>query len=119
MKLVQKRSKKAGLSPGTLIHIGEQKDTPVKVSLLAYAGDRCEEQMVTNPDELRLPDDAVTWIDIGGVHEVNILETIGKRFNLHPLLLEDIANTLRIDRVVKDGRVYDDVARPEAPAPAP
>ena len=33
--------------------------------------------------------------------------------------LEDIANTLRIDRVVKDGRVYDDVARPEAPAPAP
>jgi magnesium transporter len=93
MKLVQKRSKKAGLSPGTLIHIGEQKDTPVKISLLAYAGDRCEEQMVTNPDELRLPEDAVTWVDIGGVHEVEVLATLGKRFNLHPLLLEDIANT--------------------------
>jgi len=94
MKLVQKRSKKAGLSPGTLIHIGEQKETPVKISLLAYAGDRCEEQLVANPGDLRLPDDGtVTWVDVGGVHQVEVLETIGKRFNLHPLLLEDIANT--------------------------
>ena len=93
MKLVQKRSKKAGLSPGTLIHIGEHKATPVKISLLAYVGERCEERMVTDLDGIRAPDDAVTWVDIGGVHQVEVLETIGKRFNLHPLLLEDIANT--------------------------
>lgn len=94
MKLVQKRSKKAGLSPGTLIHIGEQSEAPVKIALLAYADGRCDERVMKNPEEIRIPDDAgVTWVDVGGVHQVEVLDTIGKRFNLHPLLVEDIANT--------------------------
>lgn len=94
MKLVQKRSKKAGLSPGTLIHIGEQKAEAVKIALFNYAGTRCDERPVTNLDELQPPaDETVMWIDVGGVHKVDVLEVFGKQFNLHSLLLEDIANT--------------------------
>lgn len=94
MKLVQKRSKKTGLSPGTLVHIGENRTETVKITLFNYAGARCDEQAVTNPNELQPPaDESVTWINIGGVHKIDVLEAFGKQFGLHPLLLEDIANT--------------------------
>ncbi len=94
MKLVQKRSKKTGLSPGTLIHIGEQRTETVSVTLFNYAGTQCEEQVVTDVTALRLPaDETVTWVNVGGVHKVDVLEAFGKCFGLHPLLLEDIANT--------------------------
>lgn len=94
MKLVQKRSKKTGLPPGTLVHIGEKKAETVTMTAFDYAGARCDERTVTNPDELHPPaDESVTWVDIGGVHRLDLLEAFGKQFSLHPLLLEDIANT--------------------------
>lgn len=94
MKLVQKRSKKTGLPPGTLIHIGERKAEAVKIGVFNYAGARCDEHTVMKLDELQPPaDETVIWVDVGGVHKVEVLEAFGKQFNLHPLLLEDIANT--------------------------
>ena len=94
MTLVQKRSKKTGLSPGTLIHIGEQRADTVAITLFTYSGSQCDERAVTDPSELRLPaDETVTWVNVSGVHKVDVLEAFGKQFGLHPLLLEDIANT--------------------------
>jgi len=94
MKLVQKRSKKTGLSPGTLVHIGENRTETVKITLFNYAGAQCDERTVTNPNDLQpRADETVTWINVGGVHKVDVLEAFGKQFGLHPLLLEDIANT--------------------------
>lgn len=94
MKLVQKRSRKTGLPPGTMVHIGVRKTELVTIKAFNYTGDRCEEQSVTDPGALTPPiEDSVTWINVGGVHKLEILEALGKRFSLHPLILEDIANT--------------------------
>jgi magnesium transporter len=35
----------------------------------------------------------VTWINVDGIHEVDLIESIGKQFDLHPLTQEDILNT--------------------------
>ena len=35
----------------------------------------------------------VTWININGLHNVELIGDIGKAFELHPLVLEDILNT--------------------------
>ncbi len=35
----------------------------------------------------------MTWINVDGVHQVEVIEKIGKSFGLHPLILEDILNT--------------------------
>jgi magnesium transporter len=35
----------------------------------------------------------VTWINIDGIQRIDVIEKIGKYFNLHPLALEDIVNT--------------------------
>jgi magnesium transporter len=94
VKLVQTRSKKTGLPPGTPVHIGERKAGPVTMALFEYAGARCEERAVTDAEDFRPPaDDTVAWINVGGVHQVEVLDAIGKQFGLHPLLVEDIANT--------------------------
>ena len=94
MKLMQKRSKKKGLSPGTLVHIGENRTAAVTVTLFNYSSSHCDEHPIRDVNELRPPsDETVTWVDVGGVHKTDVLEAFGKHFGLHPLLLEDIANT--------------------------
>ena len=94
MKLVQKRSRKTGLPPGTLVHIGEEKTAKVKITVFNYASDRCDERHDLSLEALAPPTDgSMTWVDVGGVHKMDILESFGKQFQLHPLLLEDIANT--------------------------
>jgi magnesium transporter len=94
MKLIQKRSRKTGLPPGTLVHIGEKKTDKVTITAFSYAGIRCDERQDVSLDILAPPTDgSVTWVDVGGVHKTEILESFGKQFHLHPLLLEDIANT--------------------------
>jgi magnesium transporter len=94
MKLVQKRSKKTGLPPGTLVHIGERKSEKVTVAVFRYCTTRCEELQVEQVDQLSPPaDESVIWINVGGVHKVEMVEMLGKQFSLHPLLLEDVTNT--------------------------
>ena len=94
MKLVQKRSKKTGLPPGTLVHIGERKSGKVTVAVFRYTTTSCEELQVEQVDQLSPPaDESVIWINVGGVHKVEMVETLGKQFSLHPLLLEDVTNT--------------------------
>ena len=94
-KKVKKRLKKSGLPPGTLVYIGEQKVETVKISYLDYDEQNFQEKQVSNIEEC-FPFKAtptVTWINIDGLHDVEIIEKLGKQFELHPLILEDILHT--------------------------
>ena len=91
----KRRSKKAGLSPGTLVHIGEKKAEKVRITYFDYNEQSYQEKQVTNIEEC-FPfkeSQTITWINIDGIHDVDIIEKIGKHFDLHPLILEDILNT--------------------------
>lgn len=95
LKLIKKSSKKIGLPPGTLIHIGEKKAEKVKLSVMRYSRDDFEEFELKNEKESTkfIDDSVITWINIDGLHETAIIENIGKHYKIHPLLLEDILNT--------------------------
>ena len=95
VRLIKKLSKKAGLSPGTLVHIGEKKTEVVRIDIIDYDADRVEEKRLDAVDEcVQYKDtETVTWINITGIHQVDIIEKIGKQFGMHPLVLEDIVNT--------------------------
>jgi magnesium transporter len=41
----------------------------------------------------------VTWINVSGIHNVALIESLGKHFDLHPLTLEDIVNTTQRPKV--------------------
>jgi magnesium transporter len=94
-KFFKKASKKAGMSPGSLVHVGEQKIDTARISMMNYDQDRLEERELSRIEESFTYKDTppVTWINIDGLHEVEIIEKIGTHFNIHPLILEDIVNT--------------------------
>jgi len=94
-RLPHKRSRKSGLPPGTPVHIGERKTGAPRVSLMHYDGEQLVEEEVTDVSACRtwLSRPGVTWINIEGVHQIDLLEQFGTVFGLHPLVLEDIANT--------------------------
>ncbi|HLD79223.1 MAG: magnesium and cobalt transport protein CorA [Candidatus Staskawiczbacteria bacterium RIFCSPHIGHO2_01_FULL_41_41] len=89
------RAEKAGLPPGSLVHIGKLKKHIPKIYLLDYNKDKIEEKIVKNVEEC-FPfrkTSTVTWINIDGIHNPKIIGDLGKEFGFHPLLLEDIMNT--------------------------
>jgi magnesium transporter len=95
LRFIKTRSKKVGLPPGTLVHVGERKTEKVRIRLVEYDENQCSEQELDSLDSFVTPkpSDLVTWINIDGLHQTGVLERLGESFNLHPLLLEDVANT--------------------------
>jgi len=95
LRLTKKRSAKIGLPPGTLIHIGERKTEKVRIRILDYDEAQFEEKEAKTIEECFPFKDksTITWINIDGIHQVEIIEKLGNYFGLHPLLLEDILNT--------------------------
>ncbi|KYK21756.1 magnesium transporter [Thermoplasmatales archaeon SG8-52-4] len=94
-RLIKKSSKSRGLPPGALVHIGEKKTEKVKISVIDYIEGNYEEREVKNVEECFPFKDkpTVTWINVDGLHEVDVFEKLGKCFEIHPLVLEDILNT--------------------------
>jgi len=92
---VKKISKKAGLPPETLVHIGERKAEKVKITIIDYDEVRFEERVVKEVRECfpYKEKQTVTWINVDGLHDPEVLEAIGTCFEIHPLVLEDIADT--------------------------
>jgi magnesium transporter len=91
----RRRSKKVGLPPGTLVHIGKESKEKVTISVMDYDPDGVRESSIANVEELGQfkESSSVTWINVDGVHDVNLVEKIGKIFCIHPLVLEDVVNT--------------------------
>jgi magnesium transporter len=94
-KLVMERSRKAGLPPGTLVHIGDRKRETTDVTLYRYDENHFEEKklMRAGMEASLLQSSHIRWINIDGVHDVEMLEAVGKCMGLHPLVMEDISNT--------------------------
>jgi magnesium transporter len=94
-KFIKKRSKKAGLPPGTLIHIGERKTEKIKITIIDYDETQFQVREAETLEECYPFKDRPTiiWINIDGIHEIETLEKLGDCFGLHPLTLEDILNT--------------------------
>jgi len=94
-RFIKKQLRKAGASPGTLIHIGEQKVDETRMTLIDYDEEHLQERVLDSIEEAfplkDLP--TVTWINIDGLHQLDIIEKVGQHFNIHPLVLEDIVNT--------------------------
>ncbi len=94
-KLIKKRSRKAGLPPGTLVHIGEKKTEALKITIMDYDEGHFQERETKTVEECFAFKDTpgVTWINIDGLYQVNFLEKLGECYGFHPLVLEDILNT--------------------------
>jgi magnesium transporter len=93
--LVKKRSKKSGLPPGTPVHIGGRKREDTRITVLDYDESRFQEKEVGSVDQCMVFRDTPTntWINVDGLHDVELIRRMGECFRFHPLLIEDIVNT--------------------------
>jgi magnesium transporter len=92
---VSRRSRKAGLPPGTVVHIGTPSSQPTRVQVVRYGADRLTEDPQATIDQAVAcrAEPGVAWINVDGVHDVELLKKLGDGYGLHPLVIEDIANT--------------------------
>jgi magnesium transporter len=95
-----------GTPPGTLVYDREQRAGEVTLRVIDYGPGACHVRAPKRiEDTFPLRDsDTVSWIDIEGLHDTEMLARFGGHFGLHPLVLEDILNTHQRPRVEE----YDD-----------
>ncbi len=88
----KKRHPKIGARPGTLV-IGEDA-LPPKMRLISYDATHLEIQDVDDVAELAVAKERgkITWIDVQGYGDKELIQEIGNLFDIHPLALEDIVN---------------------------
>jgi magnesium transporter len=87
--------------PGTVEYIGKTREAPVRLHIMNYNETDFTEKDLASIEE-SLPFElspAVTWLNIIGVHNENLIHRMGEIFNIHPLALEDIANTTQRPKV--------------------
>lgn len=104
---VRRATKKPGAAPGTLVHTGVQKVERTRVRYLDFDADGLEEhelEDITRCFALK-ESPTVSWINVDGLHDVELIRQVGERFGWHPLLLEDIVSVGQRAKMEE----YDDV----------
>lgn len=84
--------KKPGLPPGSLVYTRDPVQDYVSIQLIQYTGEDISSSEEPSVDALlkKLDKNKVNWININGLHNISVIETIGKHFDIHSLVLEDI-----------------------------
>lgn len=85
--------KKIGQIPGSAIYTGEKSNQKLFIEAFDYTKEKCLEKEITNVQEcFDFEAGSITWINVNGLNHVPEIELIGKHFELHPLVIEDIVN---------------------------
>ena len=98
-----------GESPGMLRLREEATRRPPVITLIEYDRAHLEERTIADKEELlpHLDNQRVSWINIDGLGDIEVLRSLGTRFNLHPLALEDVLATGQRPKVEQyDGYLF-------------
>lgn len=90
-KFSRVKSSEIGHTPGTL-H-GIEKEIDAEIELIQFNQDQIKRKTVEDFSLELIEVDYVNWINITGIHDVELVKEVGKSIDLHPLTLEDITNT--------------------------
>lgn len=109
-KLFRPKKKAAGLPPGTAIYTGDvPKGEKVFVNLIDYKGKIVNEREIIDPKECAVytQKDTISWIDVEGIHDVSLVQSITDSISIHPLVVEDILNVEQRAKMEEyDGYIY-------------
>mgnify|MGYP001003133101 CR=1 FL=1 len=101
-RFLKKRKDVYGAAPGSVIFLGRKKMEESKIKVFQYNEDSHTEFEVDSiqKSNVLLSSDSVTWINVYGLHDVELVNQIGTQFSISQLLLEDIVNTDHRPRLV-------------------
>ncbi len=97
-KKKEQLKRKIGAPPGTVIHVGDKKNEQAVITLIEYDENIFNHYVIDSHEELmkikgRGNQKTVQWIDFNGFGDIDNLKKFGEIFEIHPLILEDIANS--------------------------
>jgi magnesium transporter len=88
-------SVKSGMPSASFVYVGEERNIPIQISLVTYHKDYFK--IIKNEDLDYLEDvknnENQYWIKVTGVHHSQKIVELCDKFNIHPLIKEDILNT--------------------------
>ena len=94
-RFFRKRDESLWKAPGSLIFIGTKKMEKPFLDLIHFNSD--EISRIENPDFADLKtcfsSDNVSWLNVNGIHDTDLIQKLGEYFELHVLLQEDILNS--------------------------
>lgn len=95
-RLLRRRKRRKGLPPGSLVYLGKKNESPFEITLINYNEANVTESKPKDLAECILSarnPEFITWIDVTGLADKEMMKEIGERFGIHPLWLEDVLNT--------------------------
>lgn len=81
--------------PGQVTYVGSKESVAPSVEIINYNKEKVtreDSNDVQNAFNFNGTDD-ITWININGLNHTKEIEKLGKHYNLHQLIIEDIVNT--------------------------
>lgn len=92
---MKRKPERVGLPPGTIVFTGKPNTEPVYVHHLQYRENHLKEHEFDTTSDFALDSadkNCVDWYDIRGIHNTDLVQRIGKSFNIHRLILEDVVD---------------------------
>lgn len=86
---------KNGAPPGTLVYTGEASGLRTEISVCDFDEHTVLEKAIKDPAEFQIykDDPTISWINVSGLQQIDMIARMGEVFELHSLVLEDILNT--------------------------
>ena len=100
-RFLKNRQALLGQIPGESVFVGERKVDEATIQIIEYTNESLIEKDLTDYHEIQgyRDSDAVSWINVNGVHDTDLIDSIGESFGLHALVVDNIVNTGQRPRV--------------------
>ncbi len=95
LPMLERKKHVPGTAPATLVAPPSAGHERTTVSLIEYNESEFRETRITEIEDVFgcLDNDCVSWINIDGLGDLEVLRKIGTHFGIHPLALEDVLDT--------------------------
>lgn len=106
-RFLNNRKMATGKIPGELIHLGRKQIDEVQIRLIDYTSENLTEKKLEKLDTCQpyLKKNTVSWINIDGLHDPEVIQKLGDLFDIHGLLLEDMLNTGQRPKVAETDKL--------------
>lgn len=94
-RFIKDKTAAYGLAPGEAVFIGTKKVDVPSLHIIRYNAESLEELHPEDTHGLQKDQDKdlISWINIYGIHDTEIIQSMAEDYRLHPLVVEDIVNT--------------------------
>ena len=94
-RFLKNQSESNGLAPGSFVFIGKQRMDVSRITVMDFNSETLQEKVIGNLKDLNsyIENENSTWINIDGIHDIDLIKECSKIFDIHPLHTEDILNT--------------------------